>query len=83
MSSPVFDDTSRDVTTHSLIEAWGSMWEVYKGAEENSKLDQYLRSGPNTGEQVLTTLSAISDTFANARVLEQRYGLRIKQKPAV
>lgn len=83
MSGPIFDYTSRDITTHLLLEAWGSMWEVYRGAEEDSKLEQYLRSGPNTGEQVLATLSAISDTFANARVLEQRYGLRIKQKPAV
>lgn len=68
---------------NSLLEAWGDMWELHKGAEKNSKLDQYLRSGPNTGLQVLTTLSAISYTFANARELEKRYGLEIMQKPAV
>ena len=59
------------------------MWELGKGAETDSKLDQYLRSGPNIGRQVLTTLSAISYTFANARELEERYGLKVKQKPAV
>ena len=51
---------------NSLLEARGDMWELDKGAEKDSKLDQYLRSGPNIGRQVLTTLSAISYTFANA-----------------
>ena len=40
----------------SLLEAWGVMWELDKDAEKDSKLNQYLRSGPNTGRQVLTTL---------------------------
>src|SRR5437763_1210981 len=80
-----FFTTNKDVrnaTTVIFIQrgvfvSWGRALEIEKGEQKNSNLEKFLRSWPDLGHLVLTTLAVISDTFADVRQLENAYGIRV------
>lgn len=62
-----------------ILMAWGEHWGI-KESSSNSKLATYLNSGTGVGPGVLSTLAAISDTFADTDNLVREYGLKFEKK---
>ena len=68
-------------------QAWGYTWGINvdssSSATQVTKLEQWVKAYPELGIDVLDTLSAISDLFADTTTLEKRYGIVLKKKNPV
>ena len=66
--------------------AWARVWEipsVVPRQKTESKIQRFVDKDKKLGYNILKTFSVISNMFANVRDLEEKYGLRLKQRDAV
>jgi hypothetical protein len=60
--------------------AWSRMWDFRKG---DVHLEQFVNTWPDVGERVLVVLGVLSDTFANVKELQNKYGIHAIKAPKV
>lgn len=69
-----------------MFSAWARVWEIpsivpYQRTE--SKIQRFVDKDKKLGYNMLKTFSVISNMFADVRDLEEKYGLRLKQRDPV
>lgn len=66
--------------------AWARVWDIPSTPPHHrteSKIQRFVDKDKKLGYHILKTFSVISNMFANVRDLEEKYGLRLKQKDPV
>lgn len=66
--------------------AWGRVWEVPKLINEHKtefKLRRWVEINRDAAAGILGTLAAISNLFADAASLQQKYGIKLRHKDSV
>ena len=66
--------------------AWARVWEIpslVAHQRTESKIQRFVEKDKKLGYNMLKTFSVISNMFADVQDLEEKYGLRLKQRDPV